>query len=209
MKKLFLLGCLMFSLPLWADDQQAQQRLQQAMQQLDSFQANFEQTVVNENKRVIQQSTGQLGVERPGKFYWHYVTPFEQQLLSDGKNLWVYDVDLQQATVRPVDEALSSAPIMILMQQQENLNQAFRISEIGQRKFLYWIELEPAAQDMEFDRIYVGLEDGKIKAMELRDRFQQSTQIVFSALRTGVIQNPAKFRFERPAGVDLIGQAAE
>lgn len=208
--KFIIFLCGAFLLPvatLKADDAEAQLRLQAAMRQLDSFQASFKQTVRTDKQKVLQQSSGQLGIERPGKFYWNYQTPYEQRLISDAKNLWVYDVDLKQASVRPVDQALGSAPIMVLMQPQADLEQAFSVHEVGQRKYLYWLELEPKTQDMEFDRIYLGLEKDQIKAMELRDRFGQSTQIVFSDLRVGVIQNPARFQFEVPPGVDVIGQA--
>ena len=103
-----------------------------------------------------------------------------------------------------MDESLSSAPIMLLMKQSDVSDQ-FRVSEVGQRKFLYWIELEPQAPDLEFTHIYIGLEDGNVRAMEMRDRFGQSTQIVFENLRTGVIHDPRTFRFEPPPGVDVYG----
>jgi outer membrane lipoprotein carrier protein len=93
---------------------------------------------------------------------------------------------------------------MILMKQSD-VSQQFKISEVGQRKYLYWVELQPNASDLEYTAIYIGLEDDSVRAMELQDQFGQSTQIVFENLRVGVVHNPATFKFVPPAGVDVYG----
>ncbi len=183
---------------------EAEERLNRALQNLDNLTAEFKQTLRDEDKQIVQQSRGTLALQRPGKFAWIYIDPFEQQIIADGSELWVYDVELDQVTVKPMDESLSSAPIMLLMKQSD-VGEQFRVSEVGQRKFLYWVELESQAPDLEFTHIYIGLEDGNVRAMEMRDRFGQSTQIVFENLRTGVIHDPRTFRFEPPPGVDVYG----
>jgi outer membrane lipoprotein carrier protein len=93
---------------------------------------------------------------------------------------------------------------MILMKQSD-VTQEFTVSEVGQRKYLYWVELKPNASDLEYTTIYIGLEDGNVKAMELQDQFGQSTQIVFENLRVGVVHNPETFKFVPPPGVDVYG----
>ncbi len=188
--------------PAFADD--AEKRLQAALKNLDNVSAEFRQTLRDEDKKIVQQSRGTLALQRPGKFAWTYIDPFEQRIVADGSELWIYDVELEQVTVKPMDSSLSSAPIMILM-KQSGIDEQFTISEVGQRKYLYWIELRPQAPDLEYTHIYIGLEDGKVRAMELRDQFGQSTQIVFENLRVGVIHDPATFKFDPPAGVDVYG----
>ncbi|MDJ0833451.1 MAG: outer membrane lipoprotein chaperone LolA [Gammaproteobacteria bacterium] len=180
------------------------ERLNRALNSLDNLQAEFKQTVLDDDKQVVQQSMGEVSIQRPGKFAWIYQQPYEQQIIADGKELWVFDVDLDQVTVKPMESGLSTAPIMLLMQKQP-VETEFEVSEIGQRKYLYWVELLPKKQDMEFSRVYIGLEDELVKAMELRDNFGQSTQIVFENLRTGVIFDPKTFEFDPPPGVDVFG----
>lgn len=186
----------------WASD--VEDRLNRALKSLDSLQADFKQTVLDDEKNVVQQSSGKVSIQRPGKFAWIYQHPYEQQIIADGKELWVYDVDLDQVTVKPMQVSLATAPIMVLMQQQPVETQ-FEIREIGQRKYLYWVELVPKKKDMEFTRVFIGLEDEIVKAMELRDNFGQSTQIVFENLRNNVIFNPDTFVFIPPPGVDVFG----
>lgn len=188
--------------PLAADE--VADRLNRALNSLDNLQAEFKQTVLDDDKQVVQQSMGEVSIQRPGKFAWIYQQPYEQQIIADGKELWVFDVDLDQVTVKPMESGLSTAPIMLLMQKQP-VETEFEVSEIGQRKYLYWVELLPKKQDMEFSRVYIGLEDELVKAMELRDNFGQSTQIVFENLRTGVIFDPKTFEFDPPPGVDVFG----
>ena len=203
MKKLILsLTLALFSHSLFASE--VEERLNRAMSSLDNFSADFKQTLIDDNKKIVQQSMGTVAIQRPGKFRWVYQKPYEQQIIADGKELWVYDVDLDQATVKPIDVGLSTAPIMVLMKKQRVENE-FDISELGQRKLLYWIELTPKNKDMEFNRIYIGLEGDTVKAMDLRDSFGQSTRIVFDNLRTNVIFDPKTFSFDPPPGVDVFG----
>ena len=191
-----------FTSPAFA--QSAEKRLNNALGSLDNLTADFKQTVLDDDKNIVQQSSGRVAIQRPGKFSWIYTTPYEQQIIADGKELWVYDVDLDQVTVKPMSTGLASAPIMILMRKNK-ISSEFNISEVGQRKFLYWVELEPKSQDMDYTNVYIGLEDGAVKAMELRDKFGQSTQIVFENLRQNVVHNPKTFKFVPPAGVDVFG----
>ena len=162
--------------------QSAESRLNAALKSLDNLTAEFKQTVLDRDKQVVEQSSGQVAIQRPGKFSWIYTKPYEQQIIADGSELWVYDVDLDQVTVKPMESGLATAPIMILMKQQ-NIGADFIVSEVGQRKFLYWVSLEPKTKDMDYSQVYIGLENGAVKAMELRDNFGQSTQIVFENLR--------------------------
>ena len=204
MKPFALILCLLL-LPAGAvNAQTAGDRLNLALKSLDNLTADFKQTVLDDNQQVVRQSSGYLAIQRPGKFSWIYTTPFEQQIIADGSELWVYDVELDQVTVKPMDTGLASAPIMILMKQND-ITEEFSVSEVGQRKYLYWVELEPNTKDMEYTNVFIGLEGNTVKAMELRDSFGQSTQIVFENLRTDVIHNPEIFKFIPPPGVDVFG----
>jgi outer membrane lipoprotein carrier protein len=184
--------------------QTAEQRLNTALKSLDNLTADFKQTVLSEDKQVLQQSSGTVAISRPGKFSWIYTKPYEQRIIADGSELWIYDVDLDQVTVKPMASGLASAPIMVLMKQTE-ISSNFTVSEVGQRKFLYWVELEPNSNELEYSRVYIGIENNAVKAMELRDGFGQSTQIVFENLRLNVVHNPKVFQFTPPEGVDVFG----
>ena len=200
--KYLMIFLLFLAAPAAADD--AGQRLNAALKNMDNLTTDFKQTLLDEDKNVVQQSRGTLALQRPGKFSWIYIEPFEQRIIADGRELWIYDVELDQVTVKPMDRGLSNAPIMILMKQAD-VNEQFEVNEVGQRKFLYWVELVPRASDIEYTQIYIGIDGDQVRAMELQDQFGQSTQIVFDNLRVGVVHNPAVFKFVPPAGVDVYG----
>lgn len=203
MIRILVVIALLFSLaPAYAET--AEQLLNKALKNLDNLTADFKQTQLDDDKNVVQQSSGTLAIQRPGKFSWIYKTPYEQQIVADGTELWIYDVDLDQVTVKPMSSGMASAPIMILMKQND-IGDEFTVSEVGQRKFLYWVELLPKASDLEYSHVFIGLEDNRVKAMELRDAFGQSTQIVFENLRLNVVHNPKTFQFTPPEGVDVFG----
>ena len=204
MNRIVLFLSLLISLPTVVCADGAADRLNQALKNLDNLTANFKQTQLDDEKNILQQSSGHLAIQRPGKFSWIYTTPFEQQIIGDGRELWIYDVDLDQVTVKPMDQALATSPIMILMKQTD-VSGEFTVNEVGQRKYLYWVELVPKSGDLEYTHVYIGLENNDVKAMELRDQFGQSTQIVFENLRLNVIHDPKTFKFVPPEGVDVFG----
>jgi outer membrane lipoprotein carrier protein len=197
-----IVALLLIANPATAED--AAQRLMAALKNMDNLTTEFKQTLLDEDKNIVQQSSGTLALQRPGKFAWIYTDPFEQRIIADGSELWVYDVELDQVTVKPMDQGLSNAPIMILMKQAD-VSEQFEINEVGQRKFLYWVELSPHAADLEYTHVYIGIDGDQVRAMELQDQFGQSTQIVFENQRSGVIHNPATFKFVPPPGVDVYG----
>ncbi len=181
----------------------ATERLEEFTTGLQSFTAGFVQTVYDEDQRPIQESHGQAWLQRPGLFRWEYETPYEQTIVADGERLWIHDEDLDQVTVKKADRALGTAPIMLLS-DSEPLAEQFEITDRGEREGLYWVELRPRVDDTDFRRIFLGLDDEALKVMELRDRFDQATQIRFHHVRLNPEIEPTRFEFTPPEGADVI-----
>ena len=99
-----------------------------------TLQGRFEQSLIDAEGAVIEVSSGTLEIERPTKFRWTYSDPYEQWLVADGLNIWSYDVDLAQVTVKPQAKALSNTPALLLGGGSEALEQfRFDGSMIGKR----------------------------------------------------------------------------
>lgn len=182
---------------------EATQRLEHFTTGLDSFTAGFVQTVYDEDQRPTQESHGQAWLKRSGLFRWEYETPYEQTIVADGERLWIYDEDLAQVTVKKMERALGTAPIMLLS-EREPLAEQFEITDRGKREGLYWVELRPRVEDTDFRRIFLGFDDEALKVMELRDRFDQATQIRFHHVRLNPKIDAGRFDFTPPEGVDVI-----
>jgi len=185
---------------------EAMDRLQRFTDGLESFRAGFVQTLYDEDQQPVQESHGKAWLQRPGLFRWEYETPYEQTIVADGTHLWIHDEDLDQVTVKKAERALGTAPIMLLT-GEEPLSEQFELSDLGRREGLYWVELRPRVPDTDFRRIFLGLDDETLKVMELRDRFDQATQIRFHHNERNVDIDDARFEFTPPDSADVIGDA--
>lgn len=172
---------------------------------LDNLAAGFEQTISDAQGKITQTATGRLSIQRPGKFRWDYDTPYKQLVLGDGQRLWTYDVDLEQATVKPQQDALAGTPALLLS-AKEQPRALFNVKSLPARDDEEWFELTPHAQDTQFNQLRLGFRDDLLVAMELVDGFDQLTQFRFSDLHTNGPVSAQLFRFVPPAGVDVIGE---
>lgn len=201
--KLFL-GAVFLPLSLACQGSEAVDLLNAFFSEVDSFQGSFLQTVWDEDGRLVQTAEGSVALSRPGRFRFQYARPHRQLILADGKYLWVYDEELQQAMARPIMEALGHAPIMLLMNARV-LQDDFEISAGPDRDKLSWVRLVPHVQDTEFRSVQIGLDGQGIRKMELYDQFSQKTVIEFRHLELNVGFPARYFVFEAPQGVDVVG----
>lgn len=166
--------------------------------------AEFAQTVSDRNGRVIQQASGTMAFSRPGKFRWDYTQPYQQTIVGDGSKLWLYDADLDQVTVKPLNEALSGTPAALLAGNHA-IEKYFSLRNAGTAGGLEWLEAIPRSKDTTFERIRMGFRGNTLAQMELIDQLGQRTMLTF----TNFSRNPAipasRFRFSPPKGTDVIG----
>lgn len=186
---------------------EARKRLDHFFNAVISLDGKFSQKVLDEKGKTIQSASGTLKLLRPGRFRWDYQEPFKQLIIADGQFLWVYDSELEQATVKSIDQALGTAPIMLLSEIRSP-DDDFIVIEESASEGLEWVTLQPKIIDTDFVNIRFGMDKHGIRRMILHDQFGQSTIIRFSKLKFNSDIPPSAFRFEVPPGVDVI-RAAE
>lgn len=170
--------------------------------QFKSLTADFDQTVINEKGKTTETSNGKVYLQRPGKFHWDYLKPYEQSIVGDGKKVWLYDKDLEQVTVRRVEEALRSAPALILSSDAK-LDQNFSVTDDGEKEGIAWATLTPKDTKYEYSKVRVGFEGKALRWMELFDNFGQTTRLKFSGENLNGALDDNIFSFTPPAGVDV------
>ena len=180
-------------------------KLKKFTRQLHSMQSNFTQTVFDSDMREVEVSRGKVALQKPGKFRWDYVTPFQQHIISDGKKLWVYDPELEQVTVKAFDEALGAAPIALLSGESD-LEEQFKVIELGKIDGREFVQLEAKVKDTDFGFMLLALGDKGLEVMELKDRLGQVTRIEFSKVTMNKKVKAEQFAFTIPKGVDVIGE---
>lgn len=171
-----------------------------------SAKAEFEQKVFDKNRKLVQQSNGSFLFQRPGRFRWTYEKPFAQIIVGDGQRLWIYDSDLNQVTVRKLDQALGHTPAALLAGNNEVVK-AFRLVDHGARDGLEWVEAIPRDTESSFESVRMGFGFSGLEAMELRDTFGQTTYLKFTSFLRNPKPEPGQFRFSPPKGADVIGDA--
>lgn len=127
-----------------------------------------------------------------------------QLMVCDGTNLWFYDRDLQQVTVKPVDAALSATPAMLLSGAVD-VRKNFTISDAGEREGLDWVLVEPHGAEADFRSALFGFDHGNLKRMILEDKLDQTATIIFQKIERNGAVAPSEVRFKPPAGADVIG----
>ena len=181
----------------------ATDNLNRFFQELKTLRAEFSQVVLDENLVPLEESAGRLWISRPGRFRWNYYPPFAQQIVADGNRIWIYDIELEQATVRDQRSVLERTPALLLAGQGD-LRTDYVIEDLGQQGSVVWISLQPKASEGSFAEVQLGFQNDTLRLIQLLDHLDQITRIVLSHVEENPQIPASQFRFTVPVGVDLI-----
>jgi outer membrane lipoprotein carrier protein len=172
---------------------------------LATWSADFTQTIDDGHGKVTRSAAGKLYLQKPGRFRWDYSDPSEQLILADGKQIWFYDKDLQQANVRGMDASLANTPA-VLLSGGGSVSSQFDVTSLPPSDGLQWFQLVPKRADTDFQLVRIGFRNGDLASMFLADKLNQITQLTFSNSKRNAKFAPDLFTFVPPAGVDVIGR---
>lgn len=179
--------------------------LAQLLAAAKTVEATFEQTVAGTSGQVAQRSTGRMSVSRPQLFRWEVKTPFEQLIVADGKQVWVYDPDLAQAVVRPFDKQLADTPALLFSGDAQKIGERYDVKlSAGSDAEVRGFELTPHDAEALFESLRVSFRKGKMSQMMLLDSLGQVTLIAFSDVKLNGKMPGSRFTFTPPAGTDVI-----
>ena len=170
-----------------------------------TFSADFEQSLIDPDGLMLEKTSGTLEIQRPGRFRWVYEEPYEQWLVADGTNIWSYDVDLEQVTVKPQAEALANTPALLLGGSGNAMDQFEHDGSFTENGFT-WVRLVPVDTESGFRRVELGFEEDRLSRMVFFDNLEQTTVVV---LKNVVVNEPIdaeRFRFAVPDDVDVVGK---
>jgi outer membrane lipoprotein carrier protein len=214
---------------------QAPTPLDRYLKSLKTLRVRFLQTVADAHGAEVGRSSGTLIVERPGKFRWdvHPQSTAQgavagasageqgagaaqanapesgQLMVCDGRNLWYFDRDLQQVTVRPMTAALSATPAMLLSGTVD-VRRHFTETNAGRRDGLDWVYVEPRSAQADFKSALFGFDaKGTLQRMILADKIGQTVTIIFQDVAVNVPVPAAELTFTPPPGADVIGTPAK
>ena len=198
-----LILALLLSSALARADDAALQKLSAHLDPLKSMQAHFTQTVSDEQGKVLQTSEGTLAVKRGNQLRWETSAPFSYLIVTDGRVLWRFDKDLDQATRQAFKGELADTPALIFGGDSARLRSNYTVTwqqgSTGDR-----FELVPKQKNALFHSLSLSFNGATVSELILRDNLEQRTDIRFDS----VVANPALpdqlFQFSPPAGVDVV-----
>ena len=192
------------ALPAFAQTADGLAILETFLAQVHTLKADFRQELWSADQKLQQTETGTLELNRPNRFRWRYAAPTELLVVADGQKLWMYDVELKQVTVAPLDASTTSSPAMLLSGGKA-VRDGFDVVRTATRDGLDLIELSPKQSGGDFTSISIAFDHGVPKRLELVDGLNQVTKIELSNVATNPEIAAAEFQFTPPAGVDVIG----
>jgi len=199
MRYLFGMGCLLLSLSISAAPIDSLARL---LEPYRAFSADFKQSTLDPEGSPINQMTGELAIASDSIFYWKTHPPFSQIIVADGEVLWVFDEDLYQVQVRPLDDALSASPAAILSGDLEMLGSRFQVTEERLGTIAVY-QLEPRAADEVTRQIVLRFDGSRLLDLAIEDALGNRSLVTLMAVMHGQ-PSAALFQFTPPEGVDVI-----
>ncbi|SAI33649.1 outer-membrane lipoprotein carrier protein [Bordetella ansorpii] len=181
----------------------AQEQLKTFVSTVQAATGSFTQSTSGAQGAKPKTQSGTFAFQRPGKFNWRVKLPYEQRIVADGQQVYQYDPDLAQVTVRKVDQAIGTSPAAILF-GSGNLEQAFQVSPLPARDGLEWLRAKPRSADAGFSQVDIGMKDNQPVRIELLDAFGQTTRVELSDLQPNPSLPATEFQFTPPAGTDVV-----
>ena len=183
----------------------AQEQLKAFVATVQSATGSFSQvTTGQQGGRKAPAQQGTFAFQRPGKFRWEVQKPYAQLIVSDGSQVYQYDPDLAQVTVRKVDRAIGASPAAILF-GSGNLEQAFTVTALPDKDGLQWLRAKPHnTADAGFAQVDIGMRDNLPVRILLLDAFGQTTRVDLSGLQANASVPASQFQFTAPKGTDVV-----
>lgn len=110
---------------------------------LKTLQGHFSQEVIDTQGRVKERSNGTVALSLPNLLRWECDAPYKQLVVADGKRVWLFDPDLNQASVLLQDNEERNSPLIALIDPIQ-LDRKYDVSEeVAMRDGLRWLSLRP------------------------------------------------------------------
>ena len=205
--RFFLMMCALASLgvavAMPASAETAREQLRNFVSQVQSASGDFAQYTVGPQGQTKPPQRGKFLFLRPGRFKWDVLKPYEQQIVSDGQEIYQFDADLNQVTVRKAGQTIGASPAAILF-GSGSLEQSFDVSALPDKESLAWLRAKPKQPDAGFVHVDLGFKDGVPLRIVLLDAFGQTTHIEISALMRNPGLSTSNFDFVTPKGADVV-----
>ncbi|RAH38925.1 outer membrane lipoprotein chaperone LolA [Halomonas sp. SL1] len=192
--------------PLTAVANEGAERLAHMLEPLDTYVADFDQQILDGSGQRLQEASGRMWLSRPGRFRWEVNAPYEQIVVSDGDEVTLYDPDLQQATVQPLDDRVTHTPALLLSGSADQLTESYEVSS-SQQGTAETFALVPKSPDTLFEELKLTFYGERLGFLQMTDSTGQRTAIEFDDVEQNVSVEDSRFDVTLPEGTDVIRES--
>lgn len=199
---MLLWAALVFAAPA---DSALQNQIQRAYNQLQSFEADFEQRLTHRESGSVEKRAGRLLFQKPLLIRWQTAKPHEETLVVNEREIWDYLPDEQVAYRYNPALARDSSSIIQVLTGQAKLDRDFNVKAAATEKGLKKLALfpkDPTPQMVEA-AIWVEPETGIIRRASVTDFYGNVNDVTFRSFSQNAKIAPGQFSFKAPKGVDI------
>ena len=195
-RSLCLCGALLLGPPPVRADAGAE--LLERLAALGHLAADFTQAQYGPGGKLLEQATGHVRLLRP-KFRWEVASPYPQIIVADGDELSVYDPDLEQVVVRPIDEALGGYALGAAHQLHLGPERGLSGQPAGRGR----VQLAAKIRRRPDRGGGLGLWRNQLRELIIRDSLGHRTDIAFNRFQDASVIESADFNLDLPPGVEF------
>lgn len=174
----------------------------QAMRQFIAQKHSISGEFIQSNQTKHSQQYGQFAMSKPDYFLWEIKKPFEQLLISDGKTLTQWDIDLNQATQRSSIGLLDNTPAALLI-GGSSVEKQFNLQDLGNFEGLNWVKATPNKKDSSFKSIQLGFKHGLPSVLLIQDELGSINRIELKKIKVNSVDLNV-FQLSLPKDVDIV-----
>lgn len=173
------------------------------LRNISTLTGEFTQIIVDEEGQELENSQGFFDIARPSKMAWKITTPLEQQIISDGELLWLYDPDLDQVIVESAKLSFNKSPIALFNSDLSLISKRYEVESKSTDSHLNFV-LTPNDSSSMFDEIRVNFVNELPRSIDLLDRFNLKTTIFFDKVELNTVITDSTFNFIPPPNIDIV-----
>jgi len=179
-------------------------RLQRKYESINTIKAGFTQEVASKGMAPMK-SRGQVWLKKPGKMRWEYNEPARDLIVSDGKTLWLFQPDLNQAIKSPASTGASSMATDFLT-GMGNIEKEFIVllSAADGPRHVLTLTPRTAQQGLRKLVLEVGKKSYLVEKTVITDHFGNQTTVSFTGMKLNSPVKDSLFKYAPPKGTAIV-----
>ncbi len=179
--------------------------LQHKYEKISTIEADFAQEAFTKSLNKSQTSEGKVYFKKPGKMKWLYRKPVNDEIVSDGKTIWVFQSDLNQVIEKQVEGGASNLAVDFLSGIGD-IKKGFDIEPPAVVKGAYRLSLKPKTPQPNVKRIIIEVdkESFLVEKTIVEDLFGNEARVTLKDIKANTPLKDSIFEFTPPKGSSIV-----